>query len=67
MRSIARNLRLVTIILTVFMIGMAMLAYKIYSASSFYISNSDGAVLGNVYDRNGDVLFDQDATPETYG
>lgn len=67
MRSIARNLRLVTIILTVFMIGMAMLAYKIYSESSFYISNSDGAVLGKVYDRNCDVLFDQDATPETYG
>lgn len=53
--------------LTFFFIGMLVLAFKIYRESSFYIINSDSAVLGNVYDRNGDVLFDQDAVPETYG
>lgn len=67
MRSISRNLRLVTILLAGFMVGIAVLAYRIYSESSFYISNSGSAVLGKVYDRNDDVLFDQEATPEKYG
>ncbi len=31
------------------------------------MSNSSGVILGKVYDRNGDVLFDQNATPDTYG
>ena len=67
MRSIRRNMRLITLMLLVFCIGMIMLVFKVYKESSFYIVNSSNAVLGKVYDRNGDVLFDQKATPETYG
>lgn len=67
MRSIKRNLNLITAMLSLFLIGMVILVYKIYSESSFYILNSDAAVLGKVYDRNGEVLFDQNASPETYG
>ncbi|MCQ2465589.1 MAG: ABC transporter permease [Oscillospiraceae bacterium] len=67
MRSIRRNMRLITIMLTLFMAGVIALVWKIYSESSFYIINSDTAVLGKVYDRNGDVIFDQNATPEEYG
>lgn len=60
-------MRLITLMLTLFLIGLIMLVYKIYSESSFYIINSDRAVLGNVYDRNGNVLFDQNADADTYG
>lgn len=67
MRSIRRNMRLITLMLLVFCIGMIILVFKVYKESSFYIVNSSNAVLGKVYDRNGDVLFDQKATPETYG
>ncbi len=67
MRSIRRNMRLITLMLTLFMAGIALLTLKIYSESMFYISNSDNAALGKVFDRNGDVLFDQSAEPETYG
>ena len=67
MRSIKRNLNLITAMLSLFLIGMVILVYKIYSESSFYILNSDSAVLGKIYDRNGEVLFDQNASPETYG
>ncbi|MBQ9982900.1 MAG: ABC transporter permease [Oscillospiraceae bacterium] len=67
MRSIRRNMRLITLMLLAFCIGMVILVVKIYKESSFYIVNSTNAVLGKVYDRNGDVLFDQKATPETYG
>ncbi|MBP0977963.1 MAG: ABC transporter permease [Oscillospiraceae bacterium] len=67
MRSIRRNMRLITAMLTLFMAGMAALSFKIYSESSFYMSNSDSVSLGKVLDRNGDVLFDQNADPDTYG
>jgi len=67
MRSIRRNMRLITIMLTLFMIGVLALAFKLYTESSFYISNSDAAALGKVFDRNGDVLFDQNTEPDTYG
>ncbi|WP_044974362.1 penicillin-binding transpeptidase domain-containing protein [Ruminococcus sp. HUN007] len=67
MRSIRRNMRLITAMLTLFMAGMGALVFRIYSQSSFYMSNSDSVSLGKVYDRNGDVLFDQNADPETYG
>lgn len=60
MRSIRRNMRLITLMLLVFCIGMIILVFKVYKESSFYIVNSSNAVLGKVYDRNGDVLFDQD-------
>lgn len=67
MKSIKRSLRLVTIIVFAFIAGMIMLVLKIQKEASFYISHSDTAQLGLVYDRNGDVLFDNKATPETYG
>ncbi len=67
MRSIKRNMRLITLMLTLFCVGMVGLVVKLYKESSFYIVNSPNAVLGKVYDRNGDVLFDQNAVSETYG
>ncbi|MBE6852229.1 MAG: ABC transporter permease [Ruminococcus sp.] len=67
MRSIKRNLGLITLMLTLFLAGMFVLVYTIYTESSFYILNSDSADLGKVYDRNGDVLFDKNAVPDTYG
>ncbi len=60
-------MRLITLIIICFIIGMAVLVVKVYRESAFYIVNSSGAQLGKVYDRNGNVLFDQDAVPETYG
>ena len=44
-----------------------MLVLKIQKEAGFYISHSDTAELGLVYDRNGDVLFDSDASPNKYG
>lgn len=67
MRSIRRNMRLITLIIAFFLAGMTVLVLKIYRESSFYIVNSSGAQLGKVYDRKGNVLFDQDAQPDTYG
>ncbi len=58
MKSIKRSQKLISVILFVFIAGMAFLVYKIQKEASFYISNSDSQVIGNVYDRNGDVLFD---------
>lgn len=67
MKSIKRSLRLVTIIILAFIAGMIMLVLKIQKEAGFYISHSDTAELGLVYDRNGDVLFDPDASPNKYG
>ncbi len=67
LRSIRRNLRLITLILVCFCIGMGILVYKIYKESSFYMTHSSASILGKVYDRDNDVLFDQNATAETYG
>lgn len=66
MRNLKRNSRVITMILSVFIIGMVVLILKIYKESSFYIVNSGKAYLGYVYDRKGDILFDQNATPEKY-
>lgn len=67
MKSIKRSLRLVSILILAFIVGMVMLVLKIQREASFYISHSDNAELGFVYDRNGDILFDADATPDKYG
>ncbi|MDE5947018.1 MAG: ABC transporter permease [Oscillospiraceae bacterium] len=67
MKSIKRSLRLVSIIVFAFIAGMIMLVLKIQKEASFYISHSNTAQLGFVYDRNGEILFDSKATPETYG
>lgn len=58
MKSIKRGQRIITAIILLFIIGMLVFVWKIRSEASFYMMNSDNQVLGNVYDRNGDVLFD---------
>lgn len=65
MKSINRSRRIVTLFLTLFIAGMIALVVKLLSESSFYMMNSDKLVLGKVYDRNGDVLFDD--TGASYG
>lgn len=67
MKSIKRSLRLVSILILAFIAGMIILVVKIQKEAAFYISHSDKAELGLVYDRSGDVLFDADADSETYG
>lgn len=49
---------MITLFIMFFIVGMALLVYKIYNESSFYMMQSGKHVLGKVYDRNGDVLFD---------
>ena len=67
MKSIKRSLRLVSILILAFIAGMIMLDLKIQREAGFYISHSNHAELGLVYDRNDNVLFDADATPDKYG
>ncbi len=67
MRSIKRNMRLITLMLSLFCVGLIILVAKLYKESSYYIVNSDNAMLGKVYDRNGEVLFDQNASADVYG
>lgn len=67
MKSINRNLRLISLIIAFFCIGVVILVVKIYRESSFYIINSNSAVLGYVYDRRDNILFDQNADPAKYG
>jgi cell division protein FtsI/penicillin-binding protein 2 len=50
--------------LAVFLLGMVVLFVKIQIESSYYIVNSTSSKLGNVYDRNGDVLYDMNASYE---
>ncbi len=67
MKSINRNLRIISLIIAFFCLGVGILVFKLYRESSFYIINSNEAILGYVYDRRGNILFDQEATPEKYG
>ena len=66
-QSIRRGERLTILILLVFFLGMGILVFKVVRESSFYMSHSDDVTLGKVYDRDEQVLFDPDATAETYG
>ncbi|MBQ7002756.1 MAG: ABC transporter permease [Oscillospiraceae bacterium] len=66
MKSIRRGQHLITLMLLLFLAGMAFLIWKLQSEASFYMSHASTTTLGCVYDRNGDVLFDPDATKETY-
>ncbi len=66
MKSLKRGSRLITLIITVFLIGMGILIWKLMTEASFYISHSPSATLGFVYDRNGDVLFDDNAKEGDY-
>ncbi|WP_298527185.1 penicillin-binding transpeptidase domain-containing protein [uncultured Ruminococcus sp.] len=58
MKSIRRCQHIMSLFLVLFIAGMVTLVVKIQRESAFYMMNSDKHVLGMVYDRNGDVLFD---------
>ncbi len=58
MKSIRRCQHLISLIIVLFIAGMAWLVFKIQREAPFYMMNSDRHELGMVYDRNGDVLFD---------
>ncbi len=58
MKSIKRGQRLIAFILVAFIIGMIVLVVRIQRESAFYMSHNTHKVIGNVYDKNGDVLFD---------
>jgi len=67
MKSIRRVQKLITFMLLIFLMALAFLIYKLQSEAGFYISNASKISLGNVYDRNNDVLFDPDADAQIYG
>lgn len=58
MKSIKRCQHIITLFLSIFLVGMVVLVVKINREASFYMMNSDDHRLGMVYDRKGDVLFD---------
>lgn len=69
MKSIKRTQRIISIIILLFIAGMALLVFKLIHESSFYMMNSDEHELGMVYDRSGGVLFDGTGNgtyPENY-
>lgn len=66
MKSIRRAQNLITLILLAFLVGMGILVYKLQTEASFYISNGSHIAMGYVYDRNGEILFDPDASKEDY-
>lgn len=65
-QSIRRGERLTILILILFFLGMVLLVWRIVSQAGFYMSHSENVTLGFVYDRDGEVLFDPNATAETY-
>ena len=58
MKSIKRCQHIISLFLLLFIAGMAALVIRIQRDAPFYMMNSDQHVLGMVYDRNGEVLFD---------
>lgn len=66
-QSIRRGERLTILILVIFFLGMGVLVFRVVKEAPFYMSHSDDVTLGKVYDRDGQILFDPDATKETYG
>ena len=58
MKSIKRGQRVITLFLLGFIAAMVCLIVKIHRESAFYMMNSGTQVLGKVYDKDGDVLFD---------
>ncbi len=59
MKSLRRGSILIGIFISVFVLGMVALVAKIQLEASFYIINSNKSTLGIVYDKDGDVLFDE--------
>ncbi|MDE5584279.1 MAG: ABC transporter permease [Ruminococcus sp.] len=62
MKSVRRCQYLISLFIIVFIVGMAVLVIKIRTEAKFYVMHSDNQALGNVYDRNGGVLFDGSGT-----
>jgi len=58
MNSIKRCQRIMSLFIVLFIAGMIALVVKIQRESSFYMMNSEKRILGMVYDRSGNVLFD---------
>ncbi|MDE5768437.1 MAG: hypothetical protein K2H82_03550, partial [Oscillospiraceae bacterium] len=67
MKSIRRVQHLISLLLLIFFVVFIFLIYKLHTESGFYISNASQVMLGYVYDRNGDILFDQNADAQIYG
>lgn len=67
MKSIRRGQHLITVMLLVFLAAFGFLIYRLQRDAGFYMSHANKTPLGYVYDRNGDVLFDPEASAETYG
>ena len=69
MKSIKRTQRIISLIISLFILGMAILIFKIIHESSFYMMNSDKHELGFVFDKSGNVLFDgtgEGSYPDNY-
>lgn len=64
MKSIKRGERLTILLIVLFLLGMVLLVARIVSQATFYMSHSHNVKLGYIYDRNGEVLFDENATAE---
>ncbi|MBQ8296243.1 MAG: ABC transporter permease [Ruminococcus sp.] len=58
MKSIRRGQHMITLVIFLFIIAMITLVVKIHKESAFYMTHANQQVLGKVYDRSGDVLFD---------
>lgn len=67
MKSIKRGERLTKLLIAVFLLGMCALIFKVVTEASFYMEHSGNVSMGCVYDREGQVLYDPEATAETYG
>lgn len=65
MKNLKRCQKLIWLMLIVFLIGMLVLFLKIQFQASYYIVNSSSKSLGYVYDRDGDILFDNNADYDT--
>lgn len=67
MKSIRRGQHLITVMLLLFLAIFGYLIYRLQRDAGFYVSHAGNAALGLVYDRQGDVLFDPDASADVYG
>lgn len=66
MKSLKRGRNLITLTMLIFLIGIIMLIVKIMMEASFYISNSASRDLGYIYDRNEEIIFDDNAKDGDY-
>ena len=66
MKSLKRGSNLITLMISLFIVGLCILLTKMILEAPFYVSHSSEADLGFVYDRNGEILFDGNAKPGDY-